>query len=68
MVFKPSETTPVCALKIAEILSHAGLPDGVFNVIQGQGDVGASLVGDERVAKVSLTGSVPTGRKVYAAV
>ncbi|MGY9012560.1 MAG: aldehyde dehydrogenase family protein, partial [Rhodobacterales bacterium] len=67
MVFKPSETTPVCALKIAEILSQAGLPDGVFNVIQGQGDVGASLVSDERVAKVSLTGSVPTGRKVYAA-
>ena len=67
MVFKPSETTPVCALKIAEILSLAGLPDGVFNVIQGQGDVGASLVGDDRVAKVSLTGSVPTGRKVYAA-
>ena len=64
---QPSETTPVCALKIAEILSLAGLPDGVFNVIQGQGDVGASLVGDERVAKVSLTGSVPTGRKVYAA-
>jgi betaine-aldehyde dehydrogenase len=66
MVFKPSETTPVCALKVAEILSHAGLPDGVFNVIQGQGQVGASLVKDHRVAKVSLTGSVPTGRKVYA--
>ena len=67
MVFKPSETTPVCALKVAEILSQAGLPDGVFNVIQGQGQVGASLVTDHRVAKVSLTGSVPTGRKVYAA-
>lgn len=67
MVFKPSETTPVCALKVAEILSQAGLPDGVFNVIQGQGQVGASLVRDDRVAKVSLTGSVPTGRKVYAA-
>ena len=67
MVFKPSETTPVCALKVAEILSQAGLPDGVFNVIQGQGEVGASLVTDHRVAKVSLTGSVPTGRKVYAA-
>ena len=67
MVFKPSEITPVCALKVAEILSQAGLPDGVFNVIQGQGQVGASLVTDHRVAKVSLTGSVPTGRKVYAA-
>lgn len=67
MVFKPSETTPLCALKIAEILSEAGLPDGVFNVIQGRGEVGAALVSDPRVAKVSLTGSVPTGRKVYAA-
>ncbi len=67
MVFKPSETTPLCALKIAEILSEAGLPDGVFNVIQGRGEVGAALVSDQRVAKVSLTGSVPTGRKVYAA-
>jgi betaine-aldehyde dehydrogenase len=67
MVFKPSETTPLCALKVAEILHEAGLPAGVFNVVQGYGDVGASLVGDARVNKVSLTGSVPTGRKVYAA-
>ena len=67
MVFKPSETTPLCALKVAEILKEAGLPDGVFNVVQGYGEVGAGLVSDDRVAKVSLTGSVPTGRKVYAA-
>jgi betaine-aldehyde dehydrogenase len=67
MVFKPSETTPLSALKVAEILKEAGLPDGVFNVIQGRGAVGARLVTDDRVAKVSLTGSVPTGRKVYAA-
>ncbi|MEM7462099.1 MAG: betaine-aldehyde dehydrogenase [Pseudomonadota bacterium] len=67
MVFKPSETTPLCALKVAEILSEAGAPDGVYNVIQGAGEVGAALVSDPRVAKVSLTGSVPTGRKVYAA-
>ncbi len=67
MVFKPSETTPLCALKVAEILSEAGAPPGVYNVIQGAGEVGAALVGDDRVAKVSLTGSVPTGRKVYAA-
>ena len=65
MIFKPSETTPLCALKIAEILSEAGLPDGVFNVVQGQGDVGAALLQDPRINKVSLTGSVATGRKVY---
>lgn len=67
MIFKPSETTPLCALKVAEILIEAGAPPGVFNVIQGLGDVGAALVRNPRVAKVSLTGSVPTGRRVYAA-
>ncbi|WP_299190667.1 betaine-aldehyde dehydrogenase [uncultured Litoreibacter sp.] len=67
MIFKPSETTPICALKVAEILHEAGLPAGVYNVVQGYGDVGAALVTDARVDKVSLTGSVPTGRKVYAA-
>ncbi|HKK98443.1 MAG TPA: betaine-aldehyde dehydrogenase [Marivita sp.] len=66
MVFKPSETTPLSALKVAEILHEAGLPAGAYNVIQGMGEVGASLVADPRVAKVSLTGSVPTGKKVYA--
>lgn len=67
MVFKPSETTPLCTLKVAEILFEAGLPAGVYNVVQGMGEVGAALVTDPRVAKVSLTGSVPTGKKVYAA-
>ena len=66
MIFKPSEVTPLCALKVAEILIEAGLPPGLYNVIQGLGDVGATLVSDPRVDKVSLTGSVPTGRKVYA--
>ena len=66
MVFKPSETTPLSALKVAEILIEAGAPAGLFNVVQGAGAVGAPLVTDPRVAKVSLTGSVPTGRKVYA--
>jgi len=67
MIFKPSETTPLCALKIAEILVEAGAPKGLYNVVQGKGAVGAALVTHPGVAKVSLTGSVPTGRKVYAA-
>ncbi len=67
MVFKPSEQTPLCALKIAEILVEAGAPPGVYNVVQGAGEVGRALVEDARVAKVSLTGSAPTGKKVYAA-
>ncbi len=67
MIFKPSETTPLSALKVAEILVEAGLPAGLYNVVQGMGPVGAALVSDPRVDKVSLTGSVPTGKKVYAA-
>ncbi len=67
MVFKPSEVTPLGALELAQIFIEAGLPAGLFNVVQGRGAVGAGLVTDPRVAKVSLTGSVPTGRKVYAA-
>ncbi|MEM6895841.1 MAG: betaine-aldehyde dehydrogenase [Pseudomonadota bacterium] len=67
MVFKPSETTPLCALKVAEILHEAGLPAGLYNVIQGRSAVGAAMVEDPRVAKVSLTGSAPTGKRVYAA-
>ncbi|WP_426037893.1 betaine-aldehyde dehydrogenase [Cypionkella sp. TWP1-2-1b2] len=66
MIFKPSEVTPLGALKLAEIFVEAGLPAGLFNVVQGRGAVGSALVSDARVAKVSLTGSVPTGQKVYA--
>ncbi len=67
MVFKPSEVTPLGALRLAEILREAGLPAGVFNVVQGMAAAGAQLVTDPRIAKVSLTGSVPTGKRVYAA-
>lgn len=66
MIFKPSEVTPLSALKLAEALTEAGLPAGVFNVIQGFGDVGAKMVAHPDIAKVSLTGSVPTGAKVAA--
>jgi betaine-aldehyde dehydrogenase len=64
MVFKPSENTPLSALALAEIFTEAGLPDGLFNVIQGKAEIGASLVSHPGVAKVSLTGSVATGKKV----
>ncbi|PRD45765.1 betaine-aldehyde dehydrogenase [Phyllobacterium phragmitis] len=66
MIFKPSENTPLSTLALAEIYKEAGLPDGLFNVVQGFGDVGAALVDHPLVAKVSLTGSVPTGKKVLA--
>lgn len=64
MIFKPSEETPLGALKLAEIFSEAGLPDGVFNVVQGAGEVGAWLTHHPDIAKVSFTGEVGTGKKV----
>ena len=67
MVFKPSELTPLTALKLAEILKEAGAPDGVFNVVQGRGETGRALVEHPGIDKVSLTGSVPTGRAVMKA-
>ncbi len=67
MVFKPSELTPLTAAALAEIFARAGLPRGVFNTVNGAGETGAALVSHPDVAKVSLTGSVATGRKVAAA-
>jgi betaine-aldehyde dehydrogenase len=61
MVFKPSEMTPLTALKLAEIYTEAGMPDGVFNVVLGSGETGSALVQHPDVAKISLTGSVATG-------
>jgi betaine-aldehyde dehydrogenase len=66
MVFKPSELTPLTASALAEIFVEAGLPAGVYNVVQGAGQTGAALVRHPEVDKVSLTGSVPTGRRVAA--
>ncbi len=67
MIFKPSEETPLGALKLAEIFTEAGVPDGVFNVVQGDGRVGAWLTNNDDIAKVSFTGEVGTGKKVMAA-
>ena len=64
MVFKPSPVTPVTAVMLAEIYAKAGAPEGLFNVVQGGQDTGSFLCHHPDVAKVSFTGSVPTGKKV----
>ncbi|PCE69277.1 betaine-aldehyde dehydrogenase [Salinivibrio sp. YCSC6] len=64
MVFKPSEETPLTALKLAEIFTEAGMPDGVFNVVQGDYRVGQMLTAHPEIAKVSFTGEVGTGKTV----
>ena len=66
MVFKPAELTPLSALKLAEIYSEAGLPDGVFNVVQGDARTGRMLSRHPGVDKISLTGEASTGRAVMA--
>ena len=67
MIFKTSELTPTTSAKLAEIYTEAGLPDGVFNVVHGDARTGSLLTTDPRVAKVSLTGSIGTGKKILAA-
>ena len=66
MVYKPSEFTPLHGQILAQLYSDAGIPAGVFNVIQGKGDVGAYLTAHASIAKVSFTGQVATGKKVAA--
>lgn len=64
MVFKPSPMTPVTAVVLAEIYQEAGVPRGLFCVVQGGAQTGTLLCQHPEVAKVSFTGSVPTGKKV----
>ena len=67
MIFKPSEITPLSTLKLAEIYTEAGLPDGVFNVLNGAGhEVGAWLTEHSGIEKISFTGGTVTGKKVMA--
>ncbi len=67
VILKPSEVTPVIGLKLAEIYSEAGMPDGVFNVLPAQGaDLGDSLIADPRLKKVSFTGSTRVGKSIAA--
>jgi malonate-semialdehyde dehydrogenase (acetylating)/methylmalonate-semialdehyde dehydrogenase len=64
-VLKPSEKDPGCALKLAELFQEAGLPDGVFNVVNGDHVAVNALLNDERIAGVSFVGSTPVAEYVY---
>ncbi|WP_373290599.1 betaine-aldehyde dehydrogenase [Salinarimonas ramus] len=66
MIFKPAELTPLTAMALAEIYAEAGLPPGVFNVVQGFAETGRLLTRHPGIAKVSLTGEVGTGKAVMA--
>lgn len=67
VVLKPAEFTPLTALLFAQITREAGLPKGVFNIVTGDGAVGAALVEHGGVNKVAFTGSTEVGRKIRRA-
>ena len=69
VVLKPSELTPLSALRLADVLAEAGVPDGVLSVITGYGTVaGAALVAHPLIRKVDVTGGTATGRAIGAVV
>jgi betaine-aldehyde dehydrogenase len=66
MIFKPAELTPLTAMKLQEVFAAAGLPEGVFQVVQGQAQTGRLLTRHRDIRKISLTGEVGTGKAVMA--
>ncbi|MCL4117710.1 UNVERIFIED_CONTAM: hypothetical protein GTU68_002336 [Idotea baltica] len=64
VVLKPAETTPLTALKLAELIREAGIPPGVVNIITGDGGTGSYLVKHPDVAKVAFTGSTAVGKQI----
>ncbi len=66
IVLKPAEQTPLSALRMGELALEAGLPDGVLNVIPGDGETGAALVDHPGVDKIAFTGSTAVGREIGA--
>ena len=68
VVLKPAETTPLTALKLAELIKDAGLPDGVVNIVTGYGQTGAMMVEHPDVDKVAFTGSTGVGKIIMKAI
>ena len=68
VVLKPAETTPLTALKLAEVLQEADLPPGVVNIITGAGNTGAMLVNHPDVNKIAFTGSTAVGKLIEQSV
>jgi acyl-CoA reductase-like NAD-dependent aldehyde dehydrogenase len=66
VVLKPAEQTPLTALRLGELALEAGLPEGVLNVIAGDGETGAALVDHPSVDKIAFTGSTAVGREIGA--
>lgn len=67
VVLKPAETTPLTALKLAEIIHESGLPKGVVNIVTGAGETGAAIVNHPDVDKIAFTGSTGVGKYIQKA-
>ncbi len=68
VVLKPAETTPLTALKLAELIQDAGLPEGVVNIVTGAGDTGAAIVNHDDIDKVAFTGSTAVGKLIQSSI
>lgn len=68
VVLKPAETTPLTALKLAEIIHDSGLPPGVVNIVTGYGDTGAAIVNHKDIDKIAFTGSTGVGKIIQKAI
>ena len=68
VVLKPAETTPLTALKLAEIIQESGLPPGVVNIITGAGATGAAIVNHPDINKIAFTGSTDVGKIIQRAI
>lgn len=68
VVLKPAETTPLTALKLAELIHDAGLPPGVVNIVTGDGTTGAELVNHRGIDKIAFTGSTEVGKLIQKSV
>ncbi len=68
VVLKPAETTPLTALKLAEIIHDSGLPKGVVNIVTGAGATGAEIVNHPEVDKIAFTGSTGVGKYIQNAI
>ena len=68
VVLKPAETTPITALKLAEIIQESDLPPGVVNIITGAGATGAAIVNHPDINKIAFTGSTDVGKIIQRAI
>ena len=64
-VLKPSEKDPSCSIRLAELLKEAGLPDGVFNVVNGDKEAVDALINNKDVVAMSFVGSTPIAKYIY---